>query len=55
MLTVENQLHWEDFGKKLESAYAAITEDTFANVAWTVVQSTQKCADAYGVYFEQLL
>ena len=30
---------------------AAIAEDTFANVARTVVQRTQKCADVHGGHF----
>lgn len=41
--------------EEIETACAAIAEDTFANVARTVVQRTQKCVDAHGVHFEQLL
>ena len=42
---------WEE----IEMAYAAIAEDTFANISRTVVQCTQKCADAHAGHFEQLL
>ncbi|KAJ4426041.1 Dynein heavy chain 12, axonemal [Periplaneta americana] len=42
---------WEE----IETACAAFAEDTFANVALTVVQHTQKCVDAPGGHFEQLL
>ena len=38
-----------------ETACAAIAEDTFANVARTVVQLIQKCTNAHGGHFEQLL
>ena len=41
--------------QEIETACAAVAEDTFANVARTVVQRTQKCADAHGGHFEQLL
>ena len=38
--------------EEIETACAAIAEDTFANVAPTVVQRTQKCDDAHGGHFE---
>ena len=41
--------------EKIETACAAIAEGTFENDARTVVQRTQKCADAHGGHFEQLL
>ena len=41
--------------EEIEMACAVIAEDTFANVAQTVLQHTQKCADAHGGHFEQLL
>ena len=42
---------WEE----IEIVCAAIAEDTFADVARTVVQRTQECADTHGGHFEQLL
>ena len=41
---------WEE----IDVACAAIAEHTFANVARTVVQCTQKCADAHRGHFEQV-
>ena len=41
--------------EEIETACATIAEDTFASVARTVVQRIQKCADALGGHFEQLL
>ena len=43
--------------EEIEAACAAIAEDPFGNLARAVslVQCTQKCADAHGGDFEQLL
>ena len=41
--------------EEIEMACAAITEDSFANVARTALQRPQKWADAHGGHFEQLL
>ena len=41
--------------EEIEMTCSAIAEDTFAKFARTVVQRTQKCANAHGGHFEQLL
>ena len=41
--------------EEIETVCDVIAEDTFANVARTVVQPSQRCADAHGGHFEQLL